>query len=137
MLKDLGRASKERNHVGTILTSVKFSRNARDFATCSWWMRPYFSRSAPESTSASPLGLHRHLLVPSDDECDPLVAADVDDLACGGHGVEEHLAVVGHREVDQRGLGVPLGVDGGQDQVFVNLELVEIVPNREQGRGSV
>jgi len=76
-------------------------------------MRPYFSRSAPQSTSASTLGLHRHPVGPSDDERDPLVAADVDDLAGGGLGVEEHLAVVGHREVDERGLGVPLGVDGG------------------------
>src|SRR5664280_178931 len=59
------------------------------------------------------LGLHRHPVGPSDDERDPLVAADVDDLASGGLGVEKHLAVVGHREVDESGLGVPLGVDSG------------------------
>jgi len=50
---------------------------------------------------------------PSDDESDPLVATDVDDLAGGDLGVEEHLAEVGHCEVDERGLGVPVGVDGG------------------------
>jgi hypothetical protein len=33
MLKGSGRASWQRNQVGTILTSVKTSRNARHFGT--------------------------------------------------------------------------------------------------------